>query len=95
MRRQQRRVVYGLARGRHELAGEPFYRRLSPRFPLHYFALLRLPIIYRRVRSDQQLRERFLRLLPWLIVGEWMYGISASRYVLRQPDRRAPSPQSF
>lgn len=95
MRRQQRRVVYGFARGRHELAGEPLYRRLSPRLPLHYFILLRLPVIYGRVRADPELRERFLRLLPWLIVGEWTYGISASRYILSRPDRRAPARESF
>jgi hypothetical protein len=77
--------VYGFARGR-GLLDEPFYRRLSPRLPVHYFALLRLPVIYRRIRHDRDLRSRFVRLLPWLVVGEWMLGVSASRYVLRPPD---------
>jgi glycosyltransferase involved in cell wall biosynthesis len=84
LRRQQRRVVYGLARGR-GLLDEPFYRRLSPRFPLHYFALVRLPVIYGRIRDDPELRGRFLRLLPWLVAGEWLFGLSACRYVLRRP----------
>jgi len=87
LRRQQRRFVYGLARGR-RLLDEPLYRRLSPRFPLHYFALLRLPVIYGRVRSDPRLRLRFLRLLPWLVVGEWLLGLSALRYVFRAPEAR-------
>lgn len=83
LRSQQRRFVYGFARGR-ALVREPFYRRLSPRLPLHYFALLRLPVIYRRVRDDRALRSRFLRLLPWLVVGEWLLGVSALRYALRR-----------
>ena len=87
LRRQQRRFVYGFARGR-RLLDEPLYRRLSPRFPLHYFALLRLPVIYGRVRSDPRLRLRFLRLLPWLVVGEWLLGLSALRYVFRAPEAR-------
>jgi glycosyltransferase involved in cell wall biosynthesis len=82
LRSQQRRFVYGFARAR-ALVEEPFYRRLSPRLPLHYFALLRLPLIYRRVRDDRALRSRFLRLLPWLVVGEWLLGFSALRYALR------------
>ena len=90
LRRQQRRVVYGLARGR-GLLDEPFYRRLSPRFPLHYFALVRLPVIYSRIRDDSELRVRFLRLLPWLVVGEWLFGMSACRYVLRRPNPGDPA----
>jgi glycosyltransferase involved in cell wall biosynthesis len=89
LRRQQRRVVYGLARGR-GLVRERFYRRLSPRLPLHYFALLRLPIIYRRVRFDPQLRRRFLRLLPLLVAGEWMLGLSALRVAWERPDAGDP-----
>jgi cellulose synthase/poly-beta-1,6-N-acetylglucosamine synthase-like glycosyltransferase len=87
LRRQQRRFVYGFARAR-RLVREPFYRRLSPRIPIHYFALLRLPVIYGRVRSDPRLRSRFLRLLPWLVAGEWLLGLSALRYVFRAPDAR-------
>ncbi|HJQ75550.1 MAG TPA: glycosyltransferase, partial [Gaiellaceae bacterium] len=84
LRGQQRRFVYGFARGR-RLLDEPAYRRLSPRLPLHYFALLRLPVIYRRIRHDRALRSRFLRLLPWLVAGEWLLGLSALRYALRSP----------
>jgi glycosyltransferase involved in cell wall biosynthesis len=85
LRSQQRRFVYGFARGR-ALVQEPVYRRLSPRLPLHYFALLRLPVIYRRIRKDRALRSRFLRLLPWLVAGEWLLGLSALRYALRSPE---------
>jgi glycosyltransferase involved in cell wall biosynthesis len=94
LRRQQRRLVYGFARGR-ALLDEPFYRRLSPRLPVHYFALMRLPVIYRRIRHDPALRSRFLRLLPWLVAGEWLLGVSASRYVLRRPDAREAGGREF
>jgi cellulose synthase/poly-beta-1,6-N-acetylglucosamine synthase-like glycosyltransferase len=94
LRRQQRRFVYGFARAR-RLIGEPLYRRLSPRFPLHYFALLRLPVIYDRVRADRRLRSRFLRLLPWLVVGEWLLGLSALRYVLKAPEARTAAERTF
>ena len=95
MRRQQRRAVYGLARARREIAGEPLLRRISPRFPIHYFLLLRLPVIYGRIRDDAELRPRFLRLLPLLVVGEWTYGISAFRYVFRRPDRSEPGGRTY
>jgi glycosyltransferase involved in cell wall biosynthesis len=85
LRSQQRRFVYGFARGRSRL-DEPFYRRLSPRLPLHYFALLRLPVIYRRIHRNRALRSRFLRLLPWLVAGEWLLGVSALRYAFRRPE---------
>lgn len=94
LRRQQRRFVYGFARGR-RLLREPVYRRLSPQFPLHYFALLRLPVIYGRIRPDARLRSRFLRLLPWLVVSEWLLGVSALRYVFTRPDTREPGGRSF
>lgn len=87
LRRQQRRLVYGFARGGH-LVEDGRVRRLLRRLPIHYFLLLRLPVIYGRVRDDPELRARFLRLLPWLVAGEWMLGISASRYVLRRPGAR-------
>src|SRR5690242_10665128 len=94
LRRQQRRVVYGFARGR-GLLDEPFYRRLSPRLPLHYFALMRLPVIYRRLGGQPALRSRFVRVLPWLVVGEWLLGISACRYVLRRPEPREAGGREF
>ena len=87
LRSQQRRFVYGFARAR-RLVQEPLYRRISPRIPLHYFALLRLPVIYGRIRSDPRLRARFMRLLPWLVAGEWLLGLSALRYVFRAPEAR-------
>ena len=33
------------------------------RLPLHYFVLARLPVVYRRL-EDQELRRRFVSLLP-------------------------------
>ena len=42
---------------------EGLSKRITSRVPLHYFALLRLPVIYRRLDEDPQLRRRFVRLL--------------------------------
>ena len=50
------------------------------RVPLQYFALLRLPVVYRRIADDPRLRSRFLSLLPRLAVAEWTLGASAVRY---------------
>jgi glycosyltransferase involved in cell wall biosynthesis len=86
LRRQQRRLVYGFARGGHLVVRQHRLRRLAWRVPVHYFLLLRLPVLYSRIRSDAELRSRFLRLLPWLVFGEWMLGISACRYLARRPE---------
>ena len=42
-----------------------------------------------------RLRSRFLRLLPWLVVGEWLLGVSALRYVVRRPDPRESGGRTF
>ena len=44
---------------------------------------------------DRRLRSRFLRLLPWLVVGEWLLGLSALRYVLKAPEAREAAEKSF
>ena len=62
--------------------------------PLHYFALLRLPVVYRRVADDPFLRSRFVSLLPRLALAEWTLGVSAVRYAARPPALRGgPQPR--
>ncbi|HSS80518.1 MAG TPA: glycosyltransferase family 2 protein [Gaiellaceae bacterium] len=86
LRRQQRRLAYGMARAR---SLEPDrLRRTLRRVPLQYFALLRLPVVYRRIADDPRLRSRFLSLLPRLAVAEWTLGASAVRYAARPPALR-------
>ena len=63
---------------------EGFHKRVFSRFPIHYFALMRLPLIYRRL-EDPQLRHVFVRLFPRLVIAEWALGASAMRYVWRRP----------
>jgi glycosyltransferase involved in cell wall biosynthesis len=88
LRRQQDRLAYALARAG-PVQREGVHKRLFSRFPIHYFALARLPLIYRRVRDDEELRSRFLRLLPWMAAAEWTLGLTALRYVRRRPALRA------
>jgi glycosyltransferase involved in cell wall biosynthesis len=64
-------------------------RRILSRAPVHHFLLLRLPVIFRRVRDDRALRRRFLRLLPRLVLAEWMLGFAALPWVLRRPPLRS------
>jgi cellulose synthase/poly-beta-1,6-N-acetylglucosamine synthase-like glycosyltransferase len=92
LRRQQRRLAYGMARAR---SLEPRrLRRTLRRVPLQYFALLRLPVVYRRIADDPRLRSRFLSLLPRLAVAEWTLGASAVRYAARPPALHgAPQPR--
>jgi glycosyltransferase involved in cell wall biosynthesis len=92
LRRQQRRLAYGMARAR---SLEPDrLRRTLRRVPLQYFALLRLPVVYRRIADDPCLRSRFLSLLPRLAVAEWTLGASAVRYAARPPALHgAPQPR--
>jgi hypothetical protein len=87
LRRQQDRLAYGLARCG-TIRREGVARRLSSRVPVHYFGLVRLPIIYGRLRDDDELRGRFVRLLPRMVLAEWTLGLSAARYVLRRPQLR-------
>jgi len=94
LRRQQDRLAYALARCG-PVQQEGLHKRLFSRVPIHYFALARLPLIYRRVREDEELRSRFLRLLPWMAVAEWTLGVTALRYVLRRPSLRTQGGARF
>jgi glycosyltransferase involved in cell wall biosynthesis len=87
LRRQQDRLAYGLARCG-PVQQEGLHKRVFSRLPIHYFALARLPLIYRRVRADEELRSHFLRLLPRMAAAEWTLGVSALRYVARRPALR-------
>jgi glycosyltransferase involved in cell wall biosynthesis len=95
LRRQQARVAFAAARiGPVQREGRR--KRIASRVPLHYFALLRLPVIYRRLDEHPQLRRRFVRLLPLMAVGEWTLGAYALRYALRpRPRLRDQSDAGF
>ena len=84
VRQWHRRLAFGMARCG-PLQAEGIRKRVLSRVPVHYFVLARLPIMYRRVRGDAELRRRFRRLLPYLVVAEWALGLSALRYVVRRP----------
>jgi glycosyltransferase involved in cell wall biosynthesis len=83
VREQQRRLALSQAR-----CPPTRHKRILSRFPIHYFLLARLPVIYRRVRNRPELRRRFFGVLPLLVVAEWTLGASACRYVFRRPDTR-------
>ena len=92
LRRQQRRLAYGLARA--IPLEQSAARRTLRRVPLHYFTLVRLPVVYRRIADDRRLRARFLSLLPRLALAEWTLGASAVRYAARPPALRGgPQPR--
>ncbi len=96
LRGQQRRLAYGLARIG-PVQREGAHKRALARAPLHYFLLLRLPVIFNRIRGVPELRRRFVRLLPRLVLAEWALGVSAVRYAVRPPPvrtRREPELQS-
>jgi hypothetical protein len=93
LRRQQRRLAYGLARA--ASLEESRARRLLRRVPLHYFVLARLPLVFRRIASDRRLRGRFLALLPRLVLAEWTLGGSAVRYALGRPALRGETQPRF
>jgi cellulose synthase/poly-beta-1,6-N-acetylglucosamine synthase-like glycosyltransferase len=94
LRRQQRRLAYGLAR-LGPVQKEGLHKRVLARVPVHYFALLRLPVIFRRLRPLPELRSRFLRELPRLVVAEWTLGASAVRYALSRPPIRGQQGGGF
>jgi hypothetical protein len=86
LRRQQARVAFAAARIG-PVQREGTRKRIASRVPLHYFALMRLPVIYRRLDEDPALRRRFVRLLPLMAVGEWTLGAYAVRYAVRPRPR--------
>lgn len=94
LRRQQTRLAYGLARIG-AIQREGLHKRVLARVPVHYFALVRLPVIFRRLRSQPELRAQFLRNLPRLILAEWTMGLSAVRYAVRRPPLRGHADASF
>jgi len=94
LRNQQRRLAYGLAR-LGPVQREGVHKRVLARLPIHYFALLRLPVIFRRIRTVPELRSRFVRQLPRLVVAEWTLGASAVRYAFRPPPVRGQRGAGF
>jgi glycosyltransferase involved in cell wall biosynthesis len=87
IRRQQRRLAYGMARCA-SVQHEGIHKRFFARVPIHYFVLARLALIYRRLRRDSVLRPLFLRLLPRMVLAEWALGCSAVRYAVLRPALR-------
>ncbi len=94
LRGQQRRLAYGLARIG-PVQREGVRKRVLARVPLHYFALVRLLAIYRRVRSSPELRRPFVENVPRLVTAEWALGFSALRYALRRPPLRGQGGGGF
>jgi glycosyltransferase involved in cell wall biosynthesis len=94
LRGQQRRLAYGLARIG-PVQREGLHKRALSRLPVHYFALVRLLPIYRRIRRSPELRRPFLRNLPRLAAAEWTLGASALRYALRRPPLRGQGAGGF
>ena len=94
LRRQQRRMAYGIARTR-RVVNEGRARRFFARVPVHHFALLRLPVIYRRLGEQPELRSRFLRHLPRLVLAEWTLGASAARYAVLPPPAQGHTGSGF
>jgi glycosyltransferase involved in cell wall biosynthesis len=93
VRRRQRRLAYGMARTMR--MRQRTRKRVLARFPLHYFGLVRLPVIYNRLRTLPELRAAFTRLLPRLVLAEWAMGMSAFRYALRPPPLREHAEADF
>ncbi|MGH3131629.1 MAG: glycosyltransferase, partial [Gaiellaceae bacterium] len=94
LRRQQRRLAYGLARIG-PVQREGFHKRVLAHLPLHYFALVRLLFISRRLRGEPELRAHFLHNLPRMILAEWTLGLSALRYAVRRPPLRGQAEARF
>ena len=94
VRRQQQRLAYGLARIG-SIQREGVHKRVLARVPLHYFALVRLLFIFRRVRSDARLRRPFLANLPRLAFAEWTLGADAVRYAVKRPPLRGQGADDF
>jgi glycosyltransferase involved in cell wall biosynthesis len=94
LRRQQRRLAYGLARIA-TVQREGLHKRVLARVPIHYFALVRLLAIFRRIRGSPELRDPFLRNVPRLVTAEWTLGLSAVRYAVRRPPLRGQRGRGF
>jgi glycosyltransferase involved in cell wall biosynthesis len=94
LRRQQQRLAYGLARIG-SIQREGVHKRILARVPLHYFALVRLLFISRRLSDEPELQTQFRRNLPRMIVAEWTLGMSALRYAIRRPPLRGTAEAKF
>jgi glycosyltransferase involved in cell wall biosynthesis len=94
LRRQQDRMAYSLARIG-PVQREALRKRIFARVPVHYFSLVRLVAIYRRLRALPEFRARLVRLLPRIVVAEWTLGLFAIRYALRPPSIRGQSGPGF
>ena len=70
-------------------------RGFFARVPVHHFALLRLPVIYRRLGDQPELRSHFVHELPRLVVAEWTLGASAVRYAVSPPPAAGHSGGGF
>ena len=83
----RRRMAYGFARCRdirHGRACTSASRRGCRSTTSRWS---RLPVIYRRLNSDTELRSRFLRLLPRMVVAEWTASAPGLRYAVRPRPR--------
>jgi glycosyltransferase involved in cell wall biosynthesis len=94
LRRQQDRLAYSMARIG-PVQREARRKRILARVPVHYFALVRLVAIHRRLRSLPEHRARLIRLLPRMVVAEWTLGVFALRYAVRRPPLRGQSRGGF
>jgi glycosyltransferase involved in cell wall biosynthesis len=94
LRRQQDRLAYSIARIA-PVQREALRKRILPRVPLHYFALVRLPAIYRRLAALPEYRARLVRVLPRMVVAEWTLGAYALRYAVRRPPIRGQAGGGF
>jgi glycosyltransferase involved in cell wall biosynthesis len=94
LRRQQDRLAYSMARIG-PVQREARRKRILARVPVHYFALVRLVAIHRRLQTVPEHRARLVRLLPRLVVAEWTLGLYALRYALRRPPLRGQSRGGF
>jgi len=94
LRRQQDRLAYSIARIG-PVQREARRKRILARVPVHYFALVRLVAIHRRLRALPELRARLVRALPRMVVAEWTLGVFALRYALRRPPLRGQSRGGF
>jgi hypothetical protein len=70
-------------------------KRILARVPVHYFALVRLVAIHRRLKALPEHRARLVRVLPRMVVAEWTLGLFALRYALRRPPIRGQSRGGF
>jgi glycosyltransferase involved in cell wall biosynthesis len=82
VRRAQDRAAYG-SRRMGPATREGLSKRVFARVPVQYFALARLPVIYRRLDEDRELRDAFRRNLPRLVLAEWSFGVAATKHALR------------